>query len=148
MRPVPTRLGAVGAGEYDLLPSSERGGVPAAAAALAGGTRKVSFGSWVRRRRRLVFASVCIVVVVSLWTAYYLIRHPEFWRRTTILKIIGPPTLPPLYPEWREAERWLPQQNVADPFVGGRKYLWLANHPQCESVCAGWTCDRVMDRFV
>ena len=43
-------------------------------------------------------------------------------------KIFGPKPLPPLYPEFREAELALPQHHVENPFANGQKYLWVANH--------------------
>lgn len=35
---------------------------------------------------------------------------------------------PPLFDRYHEAEMALPQHHVADPFAGGKKYLWVENH--------------------
>lgn len=43
-----------------------------------------------------------------------------------------PGVLPPLYPAYHRAELALPQHDESDPFAGGKKYLWVANHVQCE----------------
>ncbi|KAI0683422.1 hypothetical protein BC835DRAFT_1295970 [Cytidiella melzeri] len=47
--------------------------------------------------------------------------------------IVGPKPLPPLYHDFRNAERRLPQ-HVGKPFANGKKYLWVASH----SCCSGW----------
>lgn len=104
--------------DYDLLPTSEWSTPPSI---------KISPIGWVKRRRRLVFA--CILILVSVIAiALYSRQHPQFWRRKFVLKIFGPKELPPLYPEWKEAEAALPQHSSREPFAGGRKYLWVASH--------------------
>lgn len=35
---------------------------------------------------------------------------------------------PPLFGRFHQAELALPQHHVADPFAGGKKYLWVENH--------------------
>lgn len=104
--------------EYDLLPTSEWSVVP---------TLRISPIGWLKRRRRLVLAFV-LVLVSTIAIVVYLVLHPEFWRRTFILKVFGPAVLPPLYPEWRKAEAALPQHHTRDPFAGGTKYLWIDGH--------------------
>lgn len=111
--------------DYDLLPTSEWS---------AQHSRKPSLGGVVRPWRR---CSVTILVVLvvgvasTLTCVIYLATHPLAWQSGILARLTGPKPLPPLYPEFREAELVLPQHRNPDPFANGQKYLWIASHTQC-----------------
>ena len=122
-----TSRGPMG-GDYDLLPTSKRG-----FAAFAG-TRSSPVLGYVRRRRALV-AVLSFLVASLIGFVIYVRRTPSFWDRPLVLKLMGEENLPPLYPEWREAEAALPQHQLKarQALSGGRKYLWIAGHTTRES---------------
>lgn len=129
------KTGTRRSGEYDRLPASE-GGAPSA-------SRLSPVAAWLKRHRRKLVLAFFIFIVSTLWIVYYLVHHPEFWRRKLVLQLRGFRNLPPLYPEFTRAEAQLPQHHTNDPFAGGRKYLWIASHPSCEYClcCTGATND-------
>lgn len=110
-----------GGPEYDLLPSSEWG---------SGRVQGFTQGRWFKRRRTLfIFAAlVASSVLVFYWLVYY----------NDVPKGVRPDpepeelALPPLYPEYHHAELQLAHHDRRNPFAGGRKYMWVADHTQCE----------------
>lgn len=111
--------------DYELLPTSEWS---------ARYSRKPSQGGVVRPWRRCS-VTVLVVLVVGVATiltcVIYLSTHPLAWQSGILARLTGPKPLPPLYPEFREAELALPQHRNPDPFANGQKYLWIASHTQC-----------------
>lgn len=116
--------------EYDLLPSSERGGsgkqLPLAVRA-----------SRFLRHRRVVVTLVSILVGGIVLVLYFVtFRATELpWQ----ISKGDPPgealssVVIPLYPEYHRAELQLPQHANRRPFANGQKYLWVADHVQCET---------------
>ena len=87
-----------------------------------------------RRRRVLVFVVALFFAVlfgVVEMLRYIVDRHPELKRIELVQMVIGGKPLPPLYHNFRRAERRrLPQHN-SRPFASGEKYLWVASHSCC-----------------
>ncbi|PSR92064.1 hypothetical protein PHLCEN_2v4780 [Hermanssonia centrifuga] len=106
--------------QYDALSTSEWG------LSYSNPGLRLSLTRWTKRRRSLIVSLFALVGVISL--TVYLAVHLEVGRRRFWLKIFGPADLPPLYPEFRQAELELPQHYAKDPFAGGQKYLWVASH--------------------
>ncbi|KAI0684039.1 hypothetical protein BC835DRAFT_1391952 [Cytidiella melzeri] len=88
-----------------------------------------------RRRRVLYFACALFVTLLcGAWaTIRFVERRPHLRNTEFVQTIIGPRPLPPLYHDFRKAERRLPQHQ-GKPFANGEKYLWVASH----SCCSGW----------
>lgn len=88
--------------------------------------------SWLRRRR-LLATLLTLLVTTVLSLVYYLVQHPETWRRRAVLELLhGSAALPPLYSEYSQAEEMLPQhQSKKPPFADGRKYLWVDSNVLC-----------------
>lgn len=81
-----------------------------------------------KKRRNLLLALGLLVagVLVLVWARQphdVLPSIPSFTAETT---------LPPLYSDFHRAELALPQHDTRHPFAGGRKYMWVADHAQCE----------------
>ncbi len=100
-----------------------------------GDTRLLSISptsrSWLRRRR-LLATLLTLLVTTALSLVYYLVQHPETWRRRAVLVLLhGSAALPPLYPEYSRAEELLPQHQAKKPFAEGRKYLWVNSNMSC-----------------
>lgn len=89
--------------------------------------------NWMRRRRRVLVTLLVLLATTILSAVYYLVQHPETWRRRAVLELIhGPAALPPLYPEYARAEEMLPQHHIKNPFSEGRKYLWIDSNVSCQ----------------
>ena len=121
-------MGSHGDVDYESLSSPERGR----------GARiplSVRLSRFLRRRHK-VLGLFALVIVVSMSGLYVvgLERADAFWRGGQEPEVQPEPEpLPPLYPEWHRAELALPQHD--DPsraFDGGRKYMWVSDHTQCE----------------
>ena len=108
-------------GDYDLLPTSEKRG-----ATLYGHSR------WIKRRRNLII--VLALAVSSLVVLRYLVPFPNNLGESMLPEsLLGEEKpLPPLYPEYHQAELALPQHDRRNPFRDGRKYMWVADHTQCQ----------------
>ncbi|PSR92063.1 hypothetical protein PHLCEN_2v4779, partial [Hermanssonia centrifuga] len=107
--------------DYDLLPTSEKPG-----------TGRLALGAsrWLKRRRNLVV--FLGLTASSILVFFYLVWHQG---ASEIVSKDGLEILPPLYPEFHNAELVLPQHS--DPrqaFTDGKKYLWVADHTQS----SGW----------
>jgi hypothetical protein len=79
--------------------------------------------SCLRSVRRIVSALV-VVFILSVLYKYYGKR--------------GEDSNPPLYEEYRQRERTLPQHNMSLPYPEGShaKFLWAANHGECKNALA------------
>lgn len=106
---------------YDPLSSSEWGGgkhIPLSLRA-----------SRVLMRRRTAIIAIAVFVTVLVGLSLVTFHEDIPWTASEKL----PEPLPPLYPEYHQAELALPQHDVRRPFEGGRKYMWVSDHTQCKS---------------
>lgn len=87
--------------------------------------RTRGLSNFLRRFLRLLLALVGVSVVFALFV---------FHRRRSREAKKEPEPWPPLYPEYTEWERRLPQHNMSLPSPEGEhaKFLWIPNHTQCK----------------
>lgn len=115
-----------GGPDYELLPTAD-----------GKSTTRVSFGPsrWLKRRRNL--AAFVLLVASAALVLFYLLFYQPPPEPVAVEEEGAEQPLPPLYREYRQAELELPQHDHKNPFADGRKYLWVADHVQCElCLCA------------
>ena len=115
---------------YDLLPTSEW---TISHSRTASGFSTVLRRVLPRRSTVRLLLRVLVVVLAIACLVVYVVLNPWIWGSEIVARLFGPSRLPPLYPEFREAELALPQHHVTDPFANGQKYLWVASHPTRKS---------------
>ncbi len=85
------------------------------------------------RRRRVLFIVVALFATLMYAThagIQYAKERPEIRNTEYMQMLIGQRPSPPLYHNFRKAERRLPQ-HIITPFAKGEKYLWVASHSCC-----------------
>ena len=109
--------------EYARVPSSEWGTAPP--------LPFTARASRVLRHRRVVAALAGLLLAGALGGAYVLSYRAPARVPWPLPESMTAPD-PPLYPEFHRAELALPQHASREPFANGRKYMWVADHTQCE----------------
>ena len=90
-----------------------------------------------KRRRTMSPRLACLLAPAAappLWRLAYVCLHPHTWRTRLLAAVYTPAPAPPLYARFRAAEAALPQHHAADPFAGGRRYLFASSHVFCACV--------------
>ena len=80
------------------------------------------------KKRRNLFVGLGLFITAVFMFAW--LRQPH--DVLSNIPVLSTSTLPPLYREYHNAELALPQHDTRHPFANGRKYMWVADHAQCE----------------
>lgn len=98
------------------------------------------------------YGRILIAVFVTLVTLTFFLHSNETGLDPLVLLPPGEETdLPPLYRQYTEYERGLPQHNPALPYPEGRhaKFIFFANHGHgvCPHAHTGFTVSQIIDIF-
>lgn len=108
--------------QYDLLPTQDGDG----------GRVPLSFRAsrlFKRRGNTLILGFLFMSFIVT--TLYLVVPSSKVDAVHNVVSGSSE-ALPPLYPDYHREELALPQHFVDDPFAGGKKYMWVADHTQCK----------------